>query len=230
MPQGRLSLSDLLDRLEAFYGRQEPHFPTEPFEFLVWWYCGYPASDAACTRGWEKLNAEVGIKPGELLRAKPAKLAAALKPGGMFPELRAECIKETAMRIQSEFGGDLRAALSGPLPQARKILKTFHSIADPGADRILLFAGIAPIAAVPSNCVHVLVRILNGKEGKNYAADYREAQRFIAGELPEKVDSRARAYLLLKQHGQELCKRANPKCPDCPVRANCAYAALNSRG
>ena len=226
MPQGRLSLSDLLDRLESFYGPQEPHFPTDPFEFLGWWYSGYPASAAACAKGWEKLNADVGIKPGELLRAKPTKLTAALKPGGMFPELRAERIKEAAMRIESEFGGDLRTALSGPLPQARKILKTFHSIADPGTDRILLFAGIAPIAAVPSNCVHVLARILNGKEGKNYSADYREGQRFIAAELPDKLGSRTRAYLLLKRHGQELCK-AKPKCPDCPLRTKCAYAALN---
>ena len=224
MAQGRLSLPDLLDRLESFYGPQEPHFPTEPFEFLVWWYCGYPASDAACTKGWDKLSAEVGIKPAELLRAKPGKLAAPLKTGGMFPELRAERIKEAAMRIESEFGGDLRAALSGPLPQARKILKTFHSIADPGADRILLFAGIAPIAAVPSNCVHVLARILNGKAGKNYSADYREGQRLIAAELTEKLDSRTRAYLLLKRHGLELCK-AKPKCDECPLHSRCAFFA-----
>lgn len=226
MRQGPLALADLLDRLEAFYGPQQPGFPTDPYEFLVWWYCGYPASDAACKKGWDKLNAEIGIKPAQLLRATPAKLAAALKPGGMFPELRGERLKELAMRVQDEFGGDFRAALSVPLPQARKLLKTFHSIADPGADRILLFAGIAAIAAVPSNCVHVPIRILKGQEGKNYSSDYREAQRFISAEVPEKREARTRAYLLLKKHGQDLCK-SKPKCGECPVSSMCAFVAQN---
>jgi len=218
-------ISDLLDRLEAFYGPQEPDFPVDPYEFLVWWYCGYPASDAACSKGWANLTREVGIEPEKLLRAKPVRLAAALKAGGMVPELRAERLKELAMRVQDEFGGDLRAGLVGPIPQARKKLKMFHSIGDPGADRILLFAGISPIAAVPSNCVHALDRILHATETKNYSAAYREAQRALAAELPEKFDVRTRAYLLLKKHGQETCKRTRPKCDQCPVRLQCAFFA-----
>jgi endonuclease-3 len=227
VPQSRNYILDLLDRLEKFYGPQEPCFPTDPYEFLVWWHCGYPASDATCAKAWEKLTSEVGIDPAKLLKAKPAKLIVALKAGGMVPELRAERLKEIAMRVQDEFGGDLRAALTGPLPQARKTLKKFPGIADPGADRILLFAGIAPIAAVPSNCVHVLDRLLKGKEGENYSASYREAQRSIADEVPEKLEARSRAYLLLKHHGQELCKRNKPKCEACPVSVGCAYFAAN---
>jgi len=141
----------------------------------------------------------------------------------MLPELRAERLKEVALRVNDEFGGDLRAGLVGPIPQARKKLKSFPSIADPGADRILLFGGISPIAAVPSNCVHVLDRILHSSETRNYSAAYREAQRALAADLPEKFDLRARAYLLLKKHGQDTCKRTNPKCQICPVRANCAF-------
>ncbi len=222
MRQARLSVPVLLDRLEAFYGPQEPRFPTEPYEFLVWWYCGYPASDAACGKGWEKLTREIGIQPAQLLSTAPARLASALKAGGMVPELRAQRLKELAMRVQDEFGGDLRAALTGPLAGVRKILKTFHSISGPGADRILLFAGISPVAAVPSNCPHVLVRVLQGSESENYSANYGDAQRAIAAEVQENLDARTRAYLLLKQHGQELCKR-KPKCEKCPVSANCAY-------
>lgn len=225
VPQTRNTIRGLLDRLELLYGPQEPSFPVEPYEFLVWWYCGYPASDAACSKGWAALTREVGIEPEKLLRAKPAALSAALRPGGMVPELRAERLKEVAMRVQDEFAGDLRAGLVGPIPQARKKLKSFPSIADPGADRILLFGGISPIAAVPSNCVHVLDRILHPSESKNYSAAYREAQHVLAAELPEKFDARTRAYLLLKKHGQEICKRTNPKCDKCPISAKCAFFA-----
>ena len=221
--QSRISIPDILDRLEKFYGPQESSFPTDPYEFLVWWYCGYPASDAACSKGWASLTHEVGIEPEKLLKTKPAKLSAALKAGGMLPELRAERLKELARRVKDEFGGDLRGALVGTLVMARKTLKAFHSIGDPGVDRILLFAGIAPIAAVPSNCVHVLDRILHPSESKNYSAAYRETQRVLAAELPEKFDARTRAYLLLKKHEQETCKRSKPRCDLCPVRAICAF-------
>jgi len=223
--QSRISVPDLLNRLEKSYGPQEPAFPVEPYEFLVWWHCGYPASDAACEKGWKNLKQQVGIEPQQLLAASPAKIANALKAGGMVPELRAQRLKEIAMRVKDEFGGDLRSALAGPLAKVRKTLKSFSGIADPGADRILLFAGIAPLAAVPSNCTHVLIRILQGPEGENYSAGYREAQRAIAAEVSGTFDARMRTYLLLKTHGQQTCKRTNPKCEECPVKAKCAFFA-----
>jgi len=225
----RITIPDLFDKLEKFYGTLEPCWPVDPYEFIVWWQCGYPASDAACTKGWDKLTREIGIGPPSLLAATPRKLASALMPGGMVPELRALRLKEIAMRVKDEFGGDLRAALSGPLSEVRKTLRKFPGIADPGADRILLFAGITPVAAVPSNCPQVLARVLYGQERDSYSANYREAQHVIAAEMPETFDARTRAYLLLKQHGQEICKRTKPKCEECPVGSNCAFFAGHRR-
>jgi endonuclease-3 len=229
MRKAGLTTPDLLDKLEKFYGKREPSWPADPYEFIVWWHCGYPASDAACTRGWEKLKSEVGIEPHNLLSATPRKLASAVKLGGMIPELRALRLKEIAMRVKDEFGGDLRAALAGPLSEVRKTLKKFPGIADPGADRILLFAGITPIAAVPSNCTQVLVRVLYGQERENYGVNYRKAQQAITAEVPATFDAGTRAYLLLKHHGQEICKRTKPKCEECPVSSNCAFLAGNRR-
>jgi endonuclease III len=230
MPKTTSSVPEVLDQLESYYGPQEPFWPTDPYEFLVWWHCGYPASDAACDRGWQPLTKQVGIEPDKLLAAAPAKLASALRLGGMVPELRAMRLKEIAARVKDRFGGDLRSALAGPILQARNTLKSFPNIADPGADRILLFAGIAPVAAVPSNCPHVLVRILHGRERENYAVTYREVQEAIEIEIPQTFDARTRAYLLLKRHGQELCKRTKPKCPECPLCTRCTYFAGNLRG
>lgn len=223
MSKRRLTVVEVLNQLETFYGRQEPCWPSDPYLFLLWWYCGYPASDASCTKGWKELTDKIGTDPDAILAARPARLAEALRPGGMLPELRAERMKEVTARIKDEFSGDLRGALTGPITKVRKILKSFPGIADPGADRILLFAGIQPVAAVPSNCTGVLGRIQKGREEENYNASYREAKRMIDSETPATFDARVRAYLLLKRHGQELCKRTNPKCNQCPVRAVCAF-------
>jgi endonuclease-3 len=211
----------ILEQLETFYGVQEPCWPTDPYAFLVWLHCGYPASDVLCARGWESLNRSIGVQPEQLLAASNAQLTTALKPGGMVPERRAMRLKEIATRVQNEFAGDLSGRLFGP--EARKLLKKFPNIADPGADRILLFGGIAPVAAVPSNCPQVLVRIRTGREPENYSASYRKAQQIIEKEVPKNFEARQRAYLLLKHHGQELCKRTKPKCDQCPINAACAY-------
>jgi len=61
MKQTAPSAEDVLDRLAAYYGPQCPDWPTEPFQFLVWWNCGYPASDAACHNGWKALNAVTSV-------------------------------------------------------------------------------------------------------------------------------------------------------------------------
>jgi len=225
----RLAL--LLETLESHYGRQTPGWPTDPYLFLVWWNCGYPASDVTCAKGWDSLTRLVGVEPDRLLAANPSKLALALKPGGMVPELRALRLKEIAERVQREFGGDLATAFQGlPVAKVRAALKKFPNIADPGADRILLFGGISPVAAVPSNCTQVLVRIRLGQERENYGRNYREAQEIIAAESPANFDARVRAYLLLKCHGQQICKRTNPKCDECPVAPSCAFFGGSMRG
>lgn len=214
---------EVLEKLEALYGAQQAAWPADPYLFLVWWHCGYPASDERCARGWESLTAGIGTQPEQLLGASIAQLTKALTPGGMVPELRARRLQDVATRAQEKFGGDLRRGLAGPLPEARKALKNFPGIADPGADRILLFGGIAPLAAVPSNCPHVLVRIQHGKERENYGVNYRRAQEAIERDVPANTAARTRAYLLVKRHGQELCKAARPKCAECPVRSCCVY-------
>ena len=65
--------------------------------------------------------------------------------GGMRPETRVERWRTIARLVLTQADGDLDAALRAlPLAEARALLKSFPVIADPGADKVLLFAGIAP--------------------------------------------------------------------------------------
>jgi endonuclease-3 len=215
-------IAKVLETLEGFYGAQETPWPTHPYLYLVWLHCGYPASDERCSKGWHVLQKAIGVKPSQILDAPLTDLAEALAAGGTVPEDRARRLKEVATRVAYECGGDLGAALTGSVAATRKFLKKFPNIADPGVDRILLFAGVSPTAAAPSNCPHVIVRIMSGREPEDYSAAYKEAQRAIQN-LPENFAARKRAFLLLKRHGQELCKRANPKCDRCPISELCAF-------
>ncbi|MFX8879625.1 hypothetical protein ABTM72_20090, partial [Acinetobacter baumannii] len=78
--------------------------------------------------------------------------------GGMRPDVRVERWRSIA-RITLEAGGDLRAALAAlPLVKARALLKRFPTIADPGADKVLLFSGVAPRPCLESNGLRVFCR------------------------------------------------------------------------
>ena len=223
MNQPKSRLAKILDTLEKVYGKPKPPHPTDPYEMLVYVVCGYPASDAACAKGFQALKKEVGIAPDDLLAAPESKLAELMRLGGIVPEIRAKRLKEVAGLVKHVFGGSLRAEMKKPLREIRKMLKQFPTIGDPGADKILLFSDTAPIAAVPSNCVHLAPRLGFGEEKKNYAATYKSAQEAISAELPVDRDSLLRAYLLLKRHGQETCKIARPRCGECVVSSECFY-------
>jgi endonuclease III len=241
MKKTRPGIARILDALEKHYGVQVAVGPSEPYEMILFVNCGYPATDASCTKGYEPLKAGVGTKPDQILKAPSARLAKLTQAGGMFPELRAERLKLIARITNENFGGDLKWALEKlmkdektpaekRLQRAKRALKEFPVIGEPGADKILLFSGMAPIAAVPSACTGVPQRIFFGHEDKNYGKGYRAAQEAIAAEVPEKFEARQRAYLLLKKHGQEICKRTKPKCEICPIRRKCAYFEQSGSG
>ena len=59
------------------------------------------------------------------------------------------------------------------------MLQEFPVIGEPRAEKILLCAKLAPIAAVLSAFVHVPARLFAAEPGKNYAADYRAAREIL---------------------------------------------------
>ena len=241
MTPAKRNLLEVLDILENLYGPQRLAGPTDPYEMIVYVNSGYPAADLPCSRGFEALKREVGLKPESILEAPKTKLAKLMRLGGIVPELRAEKLKEIARMVKDQFGKDLPAALKKWMLEEKKLpgkgirgaksaLQRFPVIGEPGAEKILLFAKLAPVAAVPSASVGVPMRLWKGECGKNYAADYRAAREILNAGLDETFEARQRAYLLLKKHGQEICKRSAPKCGICPLTGQCAYFSSQGRG
>ena len=215
-------LAALLRKLEQHHGSVDFAEPTDPYELIVFTNCGYPPSQDNCRKGFEALRSGVGISPDALLAASERSLAKALAAGGIVPELRAPRLKLIARLVVEDFAGDLRSVL-GDANKARKALKRFPTIGDPGADKILLFCADIPVAAVPSNCPHVPLRLGLGVERPSYAASYRSVQEELTRILSGDAAAMRRAYLLFRHHGKELCRRNVPQCNRCPVAATCPY-------
>ena len=143
----------------------------------------------------------------------------------MHPERRVDKLREIGELAMEAGGGRLEEVLELETKAARKILKRFPGIGDPGADKILLFCGASAEMALESNGLRVAVRLGYGEEAKSYATTYRSAIAALEPGLESKPARRVRAYELLRTHGQVLCKRTAPDCDDCPLAGACRYFA-----
>ncbi len=137
--------------------------------------------------------------------------------------MRAEKLIDAA-RIAQSLDAPLAAIVKRPLPEARRVLKRFPGVGEPGVEKIALFAGAHPVLGLDSNGLRVLVRLGFAREEKSYDRTWRAVRDAVSAELPDDVSWLQRAHQLLRRHGQELCRRTQPSCNDCPL------AACPSRG
>jgi len=214
----------IIGKLEKFYGRPKPPKITDPLEIILFENVAYLVDDEKRAAAFAALKKKIGTRPEQILKASQKQLEEITRMGGMVPELRAQRLRQIAELAHFIFHDDLDAELKKPLPQAKKSLKRFPSVGDPGAEKILMLTRSYQVLALESNGLRVLTRLGFAEERKSYSATYRGVQQALAEQLPAGYDALIAAHQLLRQHGQELCKRARPLCEaGCPLTAECRY-------
>jgi len=222
MSASRLPFVKAIDRLTQLYGEPSPPAVTEPFAMILWENVAYLASDAKRAEAFAELRMRVGLTPGEIRKAKDNVLLA-IASKGIVPANTLEKLRMAAQIARQFFNDNLAAILEKPIAAAKKDLRKFPAIGEPAAEKILLFNHRHPFLALDSNGLRVLVRLGYAPENRNYATTYKGMQRALAPDLPDDCGALVRAHQLLRQHGQELCKRSSPHCGSCPLRTHCAY-------
>jgi endonuclease-3 len=220
-----LALSRTIARLKQHYGDPQAPSARMPFELVMWENACYLLSDERRLEVFEALRKQVGLNAAAIHSASDAVLLPLATRGGMRPETRVFRWREIARITLTQFSGDLDSILALPHPQAKKALKQFPNIGDPGAEKILLLCGVASGLPLESNGLRVLVRIGWGRLQKNYGATYRSVQDDLQPSLPATASTLKEAHLLLRQHGKTLCKEKAPLCDRCPLAKGCDYAA-----
>ena len=218
------TLGRFLDRLEAFHGPPASLAPRDPFGLVLWENVAYLVPDERRREVFGVLAERVGKTPRDIRAARPEVLLSIARKGGMHPEQRVERLTRCADITLARFGGDLRRALALPPREARRALRLFPGIGEPGAERILLFTGTEAVLALESNGLRALLRLGYGEQAKGYAATYRSVQAAVEREIERDCAWLQRAHLLLRAHGQRLCKSSRPGCDACPLEADCAFA------
>ncbi|HTZ59319.1 MAG TPA: hypothetical protein VMB49_14525 [Acidobacteriaceae bacterium] len=219
-----IPLNKIIARLRHHYGEPQAPPAKTPFELVIWENACYLLSDERRLEVFESLSTKVGLSAAAILNASDQVLLPLAKRGGMLPETRVFRWREIARITQTQFAGDLSSILAMPHAKAKKALKQFPTIGDPGAEKILLLCGVASGLPLESNGLRVLVRIGWGRLQKDYGATYRSVQDDLRPDLPTSAGTLKEAHLLLRRHGKTVCKDKAPMCDQCPLSKGCDFA------
>lgn len=217
---------DLVEVVETLrIHRALPALPTDPFQLVLWDNVGALIPDERRASLFSEFGRKVGYEPGAILSADPALLLSIAERGGMRPHVRVARWQESAALALDRGSGNFAATLRAlPVAKARALLKRFPVIGDPGADKILLFAGIDARPSLDPNGLRSLVRLGFFPQQPSYAASYKAGVALLSSAGKPDRDWLMDAYLRLRAHGKTLCRRGTPLCHDCPFDPVCAHA------
>jgi endonuclease-3 len=227
MPKSSVTprLQRVVSELAEFHGAQATPAGKNAFELILWEKVAYLADDEKRARAFAALKRKVGTTPEAVATAKLSTLREVSAIGGAVGvEERARRMQEAAQLVIGEFDGDLDAALAKSPADGRKALRRFYGIGEPGADKILLLTHSHAVLPLDSNAARVLLRIGYGTDNKNYSTMYRSVVDAARPEVLPAFDWLIDAHLLLRRHGQAICKTNAPRCEACVVRRDCAFA------
>ncbi len=219
------ALPALLNQLEEQHGVQRRLPPRTALDWILWENVAYLVSDKRRKAAFAALQQKTKLSAEGILALSREDLLAIAQLGGMHPANRVAKLLKIAATVQDELDGDLDSVLELPHAKARRELKRFPGIGDPGADKILLFTSTHAVPALDSNGLRVLVRLGFAREAKSYSTTYRAATAVLAPHVERGCPWLMRAHDLLRKHGQQVCKNNEPYCDACPLADVCPSAS-----
>ncbi len=220
----RSRLAKLIGRLRAKYGPPSPPPAKTAFDWIAWEKVAYLASDEKRANAFAFLRRKIGLTPRKILAAGRPELIDVLSTGGIAAPERADNLIEAAKLVIGDFDDSLDDVCRRPPREAKKQLMRIYGIGEPGAEKILLMTRSHPVMGLDSNALRVLTRLGYGTAAKSYTTTYRSATAAALLELGSDIETLVEANLLLRTHGQTVCKTTTPHCGACVIGADCPSA------
>lgn len=125
-----------------------------------------------------------------------------------FFHRKAKALKEASRDLASRFQGEV--------PKELEALVSLRGVGRKTANMVLVGAFGLPGIVVDRHFERVAQRL-----GLTDSSDPEKIERQLEEMIPEK--DRSDLSLLLINHGKALCKAKEPKCPQCPLKNECAF-------
>ncbi len=206
------SLAVWYERLSEFFGPQRWWPAESPFEVLVGAVLTQNTNWQNVERAVDRLRQAGLLSLSGLRELSETQLASLIRPSGYY-NVKARRLLNLVRMIDEMYGGRLELLFAQDTETARQALLAVKGIGEETADSILLYAGNHPIFVVDAYTYRICVR----HNVVDEECDYRSLQELFMNNLQPDVSLFNEFHALLVMTGKHFCKKAQPRCEQCPL-------------
>jgi endonuclease-3 len=213
------SPSELIEILNAYYGRAPAQASGDPIAELVLTLLSQHTSDHNSGRAFHRLLERFQTWD-EMIAAPTSEVEEAIRPGGLAPT-KAPRLQELLAAVREQAPEyDLQFLQKMPLAEAKAWLRALPGVGPKTAACVLLFALGRPALPVDTHVDRVSRRL-----GLVPAKASVEQAHTILEDMLEPDEVYA-FHVDLIQHGRRTCHARGPECPRCPLLERCPRVGL----
>lgn len=209
--------------LDETYGPRKLTPGRDPVATLVSTILSQNTSDTNTARAFASLRNRFPTWD-EVVRADTNDVADAIRSGGLANR-KAPRIQDALEEIKDRYGSfSLDALDEMTLADAKQALVSIDGVGPKTAACVLLFALGRPALPVDTHVYRVAKRIGLIDERTTPVQAHETLESMMEGD----ADRTYRFHVEMIAHGRTICVARRPKCPICPLRSLCEYAASHS--
>ena len=165
----------------------------------------------------ENLHAADALDAEAILGLPTDVLADLVRPSGHF-NVKARKLQEFCTEVVEGYG-DIAELLDAEPEELRERLLAIWGIGPESADAITLYAARQPTFVVDAYSYRLFERLDLPPGPRKYDV-YRE---FFLEKIGPDVEQLNEWHALIVRHGQQICRRSNPRCEECPLLRRCPF-------
>ncbi len=153
-----------------------------------------------------------------LAKAPLSKIKKCVRSAGYYNQ-KSRYVKDLAVYLEKNYGGDLQRFFSQPPGSLRKELLALRGVGPETADSILLYAGGKRFFVVDAYTRRVFARygFLKGNES------YDDVRALFEASLPQDVAVYNEFHALIVELAKRACFKKEPLCGQCPLKNSCEF-------
>jgi endonuclease-3 related protein len=168
----------------------------------------------------DSLKKAGALNLSKIARMPRRRLERLIRSSGFFRQ-KAERLQSFARVLQKDpqfFRSLCSRAKGRAVGEVRKRLLELDGIGPETADSILLYASGYPVFVVDA-----YTRRIGQRLGIFRYNDYQDIQNYFQSDLPAEASLYNEFHALLVMLGKNICKRAAPRCSECPLQSDCVF-------
>lgn len=164
---------------------------------------------------------QAGALDAEVILAMPTDVLAELvRPSGYF-NVKARKLQSFCGEVVEGYG-DIDQFLDADADELRQRLLAVWGVGPETADAITLYAAREPTFVVDAYAYRLFERLDLAPGPRKYDV-YRE---FFLEKIGPDVEQLNEWHALIVRHGQQVCRRSNPRCEECPLLKRCPFGQI----